>query len=328
MNDSSFDLFKERMKTYGLRRNEREINKLKNKIVRYRYDSPSLKIIQLNGNKKEMFIDSTNDYDVYVIKSLPNDVFYAGDILIWENYKWLITESKVENNIYSKGKMSKCTYELKWIDDGGIIKTQPCVIKSGTSETEQGSFIVIGINKVVCLISYNEDTLNIKRGMRFFIDNNKKNPTPYKVVGVENVSGVGNNHGYIVLTLDEDVLLKEDNVELYICNYYDKKQDSVEETGKHAEISMSIDGIVLGFNEGTLFSAKFMDNDSKVDNIKPVWNIQSSIKDDLNIVENDYGIIISANKKSSLGNMVKITLSDEHNQFLSDEVIVKVVSIY
>lgn len=327
MNDNSLEIFKGRMKNSGLRRNEREINRLKNKIVRYRYDSPSLKNVQLNGKNKEMFIDSTSDYDVYTIKSIPNDIFYAGDILTWEDYKWLIIESVVENNIYTKGKINKCTYELKWIDDGEI-KKQPCVIKSGTSETEQGSFIIVGIDKVICLVSFNEDTIKIKKGMRFFIDNDLKSPTPYKVVGVENVANVGNGHGYITLTLDEDVLLKEDNIELLICNYYDKKQEEVNNSGKYAKITKSIDGIILGYNQGTLFSVEFMNDGLVINDIIPKWDIQSSIKEDLKIIKNESGVIISATKESSLGNTVKITVSDSNNEFTPDEVIVKVVSIY
>ena len=327
MNDNSFEIFKGRMKNSGLRRNEREINRLKNKIVRYRYDSPSLKKVQLNGKNKEMFIDSTSDYDVYTIKSIPNDIFYAGDILTWEDYKWLITESVVENNIYTKGKINKCTYELKWIDDGKI-KKQPCVIKSGTSETEQGLFIVVGIDKVICLLSFNEYTTKIKKGMRFFIDNDLKSPTPYKVVGVENVANVGNGHGYITLTLDEDVLLKEDNIELLICNYYDKKQEEVNKNGKYAKITKSIDGIILGYDDGTLFSVEFINDGLVINDIIPKWDIQSSIKEDLKIIENENGVLISATKESSLGNTVKITVSDSNNEFAPDEVIVKVVSIY
>ena len=218
-------------------------------------------------------------------------------------------------------------HKLKWIDDDDI-KKQPCVVKSGTSETNQGAFIVAGTNKILCLVSFNEDTIKIKKGMRFFIDNDKESPIPYKVVGVENVSNVGNGHGYITLTLDEDVLLKGDNVELFICDYYDKKEEISNENEKYAKISKSIDGIVLGYNDGTLFSVEFIDNGTVKSDIIPKWDIQSSIKEDLNIIEVENSILISATKDSLLGNTVKIAVSDSNNEFTPDEVTVKVVSIY
>lgn len=328
MSNETFDFFKKRMNINGSLRKDREINRLKDKILRYKYDSPSLKDVLLNGNQKQVFIDSSSDFNTFTIKSLPDDFFFLGDIIFWENCNWLVTSIKEEKNIYTKGKMQKCVYILKWLNEDGNIDTCPCVIKNGTSETEENSFIVFGINKMVGYVPYNKSTLKIFKGQRFFIDNNTLSPTPYKIVGVDNVTNVNDDHGYIVLTFDEDVLVKEDNVELMICNYYDKKQEEEETEDKYSRINKNIGNIVLGYKQGTIFSADFIENNEVQDNITPNWSVECSQMDLLNITYKDRELIISASEERALGMSVKVVLTDSEKQYPQSEDVVKVVSIY
>lgn len=326
MINQSFEFYKKLMNIDGVQRKDREINRLKNKIIRYKNDNPSLKTVYLNDTVKEMFIDSTNDFNIFTIKSLPNENFECGDIVKWENFNWLITSVKDEKKIYTIGEMQKCIYALKWINDKNEMLEVPCIIKSNTSETEQGSFIIFGNNKIICYIPFNKDTVRISRGMRFFIDNSDVSPIPYKVVGVDNVSKVSKGHGYIILTFDEDILKKEDNTELKICDYKTSNQEEVK--NKCSKIQSNIEGIILGYEKGTIFTPFFIQDGVQIDDIVPSWEIYASNKDKLQIIFKDEKLVISALDPCLLGMNIKIKLSDQNNEYPQTEKNIKVVSMY
>lgn len=79
-----------------------------------------------------MIINSDN-LNEKMIFSLPEETFRCGGLVEWMGNHWLITEKDANDELYTRGKLLQCNYELRWVDpDDKTICSQWCVIEDGT----------------------------------------------------------------------------------------------------------------------------------------------------------------------------------------------------
>lgn len=331
----NYSVYKKRIGINGITRREREINNFKDKIIRYAKDNPSYKEVKINNVDDVLIVDSSTNLDTFSIKSTPDHNFYAGDIVDWENAKWLILTSRHDKEVYCKGMMQKCTYELKWQNKNRDIIKQPVIVSSGTGKVitsssgkiEISNLVITGANERVVYISYNEESKKIKRLDRFFIDNDLETPLPYRVTGIDNVTNVYDGHGYIMLNLKEDTLHDDDNISLMICDYKEKDEEPIKQEF-YSQIVSDVDGIILGYKKGTRFSPSFYNDDILVDGIKPLWSVESIDNSKINIAYDNDDLIVSVLEKDMLGQSIKVSLSDVNNKYSLCSKIYTVESIY
>lgn len=119
------------------------------------------------------------DYDDKIISVHKEEGFQCGDIFEWmgTNTYWLIYLQDLTELAYFKGDIRKCSYEIEWMDDDGIVKSTYAAI-SGPTETriqflqKYGNSYDIPNYSLTVYIPKNPDTLKyFKRYSRFYLNN-------------------------------------------------------------------------------------------------------------------------------------------------------------
>lgn len=191
-------------------------------------DSLSYKDVLINGKASNLIIyAATMDHKKYICSEC-GDIFYVGDMVRYKDSNWLILRADVDDEIYTRGYMERCNYNLKWQDADGNMLSQECMVLSA-SQYNSGEFalkdVTIGYNQFMIYITLNDDTKKFRADKRFFIDNNKENPKPYRVTRVDTVSMTFDGVGIVSMIVTEDQYSPElDNIDLEICDYFVKPE--------------------------------------------------------------------------------------------------------
>lgn len=321
------DRYNARMSVLGLSRKEREINKKKDYVLRNKETNPSLKKVKIDGVERYIYVNTSTKPYYKEIQSLPNEMFYSGQIVEWEDYNWLITESDADNDVYVDGTMDQCNWKLKWQNDK--LDVIECWVRIGNASAYntgvKGDAVVeIGYDQMKIYMPYNNETKKLRRGMRMFIDNNKSYPTPYQLTRIDTVTDVYGDHGVISAIFSESQLNDNDNVELFLCDYKEKKKNEV----NTSRIVSNSNYLVVEYKKGTTYIAEFLLNDEELDeSVTPIWDIVCDFKDKLFIEEKDNSITISTNNVSLIGRFFTIKLSCNKVEYDETSMVVEVVGI-
>lgn len=193
--------------------------------------SLSYKRVKCEGREMEMaIVDITNDFSTKRIFSMPGETLPHGSIIEWEDSLWLVTEINANQELCSEGKMRRCNYYLKWINDKGNVIGRWCVVEDGTKyligEREERT-VSIGDARMAVTLGKDPETSQISRGRRFLIDDmDSKDVLAYEVTKPNKMFNVFNGKGVFRFILGETNLTDNDNTKLRIADYYNWKPRS------------------------------------------------------------------------------------------------------
>lgn len=322
------DLFKKRTKLHGTSYRDRAIYKMQNRINRYAKYNPSYKEVEIDGNKRYINIYSTENKDTKHFACMPDEYIERGEIIKWYG-TWMVTSTDADEDVYQSGIMKRCNYELKWMNKNADIITRPSILSFPYSSLIKDNKVYT-TDKTKCqiFVSFDSETSMIRADDRFFISGSKDNHTVYRVDNVNDVENTFNGEGYIVLTMSQTMLNTDtDNTELRICDYYKIKDEakhsgesessgSNEQSEKYCKIESDVDYIIPEY-VGTSIKAHFFNGELEVNDVKPHWNIESDNNELLNITYSDdkKEMTIETDSDEMLGKHVKITLSDDNNEY-------------
>lgn len=196
-------------------------NRINRKIV----SSLSYETVQVNGTEQRVSVaDVTGDLATKKIFSVPGEDLPHGEVIEWDGAMWLITEVDAHKTLYTKGRMRRCNYYLKWIDDNGEIVSRWCVVEDGTKYLigeKTRDMMSIGDARIAITIGKDEDTNKLRRGMRFLIDDmDSEDVLAYQVTKPNKLFNVYNGKGVFRFILNEVNLTDNDNVDMRIADYY------------------------------------------------------------------------------------------------------------
>lgn len=322
------DRYNARLSILGNSRREREIRKKQDYVIRNGIQSPSLKNVLIEGEERQLFVNTGTKPYYKEIQSLPNEVFYVGQIVEWEDNHWLIMDSDFDDEVYVDGTMDQCNYCLRWQNEKlDIIERWVRIGEASAYNTgTKGDLTIeIGYDQMKIYIPYDEETVKLRREQKFFIDNNKENPTPYKITRVDTVTDVYNGHGLISAIFSEVQLTDKDNIELMICDYKEKIND---ESSATCTIESNNQFIMAGYNKGSTFKAIFsMDGETIDEGVIPVWTINCDFISQLTVIEDEDYINISTEDESLIGRNFTLTLSSYRNEYEPTNLLVEIVGI-
>ena len=86
----------------------------------------------INGEHRSLAIINSDNLNQKTLCTLPGETLPHGGLVEWMDNRWLITELDANNEVYSKGIMRQCNYQLRWIADDGTIVERWCIIEDGT----------------------------------------------------------------------------------------------------------------------------------------------------------------------------------------------------
>lgn len=200
-------------------------NHTQSRLLRKLVSSLSYKRVSIANKDQEVAItDVADDFNTKKIFSLPGEELPHGALVLWADSTWLITEVDAHKELYTEGKMRRCNYYLKWIDDNGNLVCRWSVVEDGTKYLigeKQSDMMAIGDARIAVTIGKDEDTCKLNRGRRFLIDDmDSAEVLAYQITKPNKLYNVYNGKGVFRFILNEVNVTDDDNVELRIADYY------------------------------------------------------------------------------------------------------------
>jgi len=271
--------YETRINLYGLSQRERELNRLKNDILKTSRQTLSFKNVLINNIERNLIIDTGNQTYIKEFKTLPNEVIFVGDIVDWTNNKWLVLSADSDDEIYIDGIMQQCNYVLKWQDETNKIIERNIVSKdnSGNGEKDDKEFI-ISENQLSILIPFDTDTVELKEGKRFFVDNNPIKKSVYRLTKIDNTSHVLNGKGYISLVVTKDQFNDSvDRSDLELCDYTIPSPVTTIPTENHIKLDFKTTSLYVGGNYKTVTATVVNTDGNVVLTSGFTWEVTSDI---------------------------------------------------
>ena len=323
-----WDSYDQRLKAQGENIRENRLNRAKYHINKYGRDNPSCKNVKVNGNDMILAINSGTKPYYKTFHTMPDDTVHPGDIVYWNDTAWMVINADFDNELYIDGNLQQCNFKLRWQNKNREIIERDIVTMGATSGVEDKALTTIGNDQLMIYIPFDKDTIKFERDQRFFVSNNQKKPTPYKLTSINTTSNVYNCHGYLQLIVSEDVSHEDDNLILGVCNYKPPNNSDTEENNLYAKIAYKSLKIKSGYSKGTTFCAWFYNQDTKQSNISPIWSINSMFNELLTIKEDGNKITILIDDDSYIGQRINLTLKDNEGNYHEDSITLEVVGLF
>lgn len=302
-----WETYNNRISINGSTTRERRVNEFKEKIVRKVVDSHSYKNILLNGIETQLVINEGTQPYYKEFESMPGQEINIGDYIEWANSWWLVTTCDYDDELYRNGKLHQCNYLLKWQNELGEVIERHAVILSASKYNDglaESNVISLGSDKLSINIPLDAEALKLKKSMakKFFIDNNKEDPTAYLLANTGNVADTYNGHGITHWIVEECAYTaSEDDLKYGVCGYISPTTPP-EDNDKTTILSGTISGTISGNKSlkvgfARTYTANLVDEDGNTvewsDEFK--WNIVGDIE--VSLTEN--------------GNKVELLVEDE-----------------
>lgn len=313
------DRYTARINLHGTTQRERMVNRTKANLQNKVVDSLSHKTIKLNGIETQLVINEGTQPYYKEFESMPGQEINIGDYIEWANSWWLVTTCDYDDELYRNGKLQQCNYLLKWQNELGEIIERHAVILSASKYNDglaESNVISLGSDKLSINIPLDAEALKLKKSMakKFFIDNNKEDPTAYLLANTGNVADTYNGHGITHWIVEECAYTaSEDDLKYGVCDYI--SSTTPEEDDKTTILSSTITGTISGNKNlkvgiDRTYAASLVDEDG--------YAVEWSDEFSWNIIS-DFDVI-----SSHTGNL--ITLSVEDEMFVGDSFILQIIS--
>ena len=269
---------------------------------------------------------------------------HPGSYIIFDNEfgnpeNWLLT-SISEDPIFPKHLIKRCNYLLKWkntkseIVERWVAFDDSYKLYSGILNNNKYT-TVLPYSTQTLLIPYDPETINIRRDMRFLIDDADVEGVPdaYIVTNRNVVTKSFNKHGVIGLALSQHQFNHEtDNRELMVADYYSAESpsdDTTQEAELACKISYSGNPELKMTNRFKTFTGKVVDSNGNIKESTFEWKISilPELEQYFQYSSDSTQFKIKAEFSSAISGAT-FTLKCRSIEYdLSDEISVKVVSI-
>lgn len=221
---SVWDTYNARLVVNGNTRRENALARTQGYINRKLSSSLSYQPITINNVSQKVSIVDTEELNIKTICALPGESLLHGGIVDWGENKWLITEIDAHNEVYEKGTMQQCNHLLRWRDLSGNIIEKWSIVEDGTKYLigeKQEDIMSVGDARIAVTVPKDSDTVNLKRGNRFLIDDVDTNEVlAYQITKPNRLYNIFNNKGIFRYILKEVNPTDNDNLELMVADYY------------------------------------------------------------------------------------------------------------
>lgn len=241
-----WDSYFERVSDVGSYR-EAAIEDAKMQISITAPESPSFHEIKMNGRTIHATITKGQTISEKRISAIPNERLIHGGIVEFAGGHWLITELDADNEIYDRGTMIRCNHILRWIGEDGELKQKWCYIEDGTKYLigEHAELkMSVGDSRIALTIGKDSDTIALKRGMRFLIDDvDSEDVIAYQITKANRLFNIYEGEGVYRFILKEVQLTQHDNIQMRIADY-SNWEPPTENDSAHVDSDSSVSDIV------------------------------------------------------------------------------------
>lgn len=181
----------------------------------------------IDGEHRNLAIINSDIMNQKTLCTLPGEKLPHGGLVEWMGAHWLITELDANNEVYAKGIMRQCNYQLRWIADDGSIVERWCIVEDGTKyltgEYGDNQYIMTrGDTRISVTLPNDEYTIRLNRKNRFLVDSfDSPNVLAYELTKPFKLGSSYGKGGVLSYIMQECNTEDTDNFELHIANYYD-----------------------------------------------------------------------------------------------------------
>lgn len=207
-------------------RKSSEIKKVRSFIENSFDNTPDSQDVTVNDVQSKLLITPVEDENIKKINSAPSGSFNLGDIVEWQNTRYLIFKIDGDRRFCCSGRMQRCNTYIKWKNSSGDVIVRHGIGEDATkySEGTQGSETLrVGEFQLKIKVKLDPETVLIRRDDRFMIDAEQfatemagasAIPNVYRVTRRNVVTGTFEGTGYVEITLVEDQFVAgHDNIE-------------------------------------------------------------------------------------------------------------------
>lgn len=226
---AEWDVYRERIRSYGENQRARNQKRIIYSVMSLGASNPSYHKAMTDYGEIDLFITSTQTGTVKRFATETGNNIEIGDYILYNGHYWIVTEREHDDEVYIRGKISECNYQLSWQNASGEIVKRWCVIDT-ISKYNNGVFegrVIDNIEETItAMMKADDETVVLKRGKRFIADVIQDKPYVYKITQRDVLSKRFGDHGIVTLALYEDVFNDAtDNVNLMIADYKEFDQD-------------------------------------------------------------------------------------------------------
>ena len=220
----AWDRYRARLNIDGEVERQYLMQRTQDYIARGLTENLSYQHVTINDVAQDVAVIDTTAFDEKTICSLPGETLEHGGLVYWSDSHWLITAIDAHDDVYTRGKMTRCNYKLKWIDKKGNIISRWAIVVDGTKYLigeRAEDIITVGDARIAVTIGKDRDTSQLTRGMRFIIDDmDSEEVLCYKISKPNKLFNVYDGKGVFRFIMQEVNLTDNDNVEKRIADYY------------------------------------------------------------------------------------------------------------
>lgn len=203
-----YDLFR-KIAQSNLTSKEIAVNQIKYDISQDFKDSPSYEFVLIDNTAQDVQI-VTDKTDNKKMLSMPDELFHVGQVVDWNDNKFLVTDIDEDQQIQTKGIITLCNNSLKFYNKTNVLYQIPCIIGKGTIGFNETKFITLAADENIVTCPNTTDSSNIDMNTRFILSGNA-----YKVQGIDNVTQIG----LLNIKVKDDEITVNDNISLSIADY-------------------------------------------------------------------------------------------------------------
>lgn len=328
---SSWDIYETRLGIAGKHGRDRAIQREQEAILRKYMNSPALKDVEIDGVPQKLFVHSTDAPSEKTFNTLPGEIVDIGDIILWNEMHWLVTNVDFDDEVTRGGRIVQCNRQLRWQNQrtGEIIERWCLVTKPYTSNIEEGMAIATSNREFKIQIPYDEETIQIDLDRRFLLEVINGEPKAYTVTSVDSETNRYQDidGGFLIWNLSQgEYNPATDNAELMIANYFEPKVAPDPEEPLLPCLINGRDTIRGGMSR--TYEAVFYDESGEITSGSvAVWNVSadsdavawSADGSTLTLTLQDDGLPV--------GSVITITVTDADGVYATAEMQVEVIGL-
>jgi hypothetical protein len=330
-----WSIYETRLGVNGEYGRDRNVSREREAIFRKYMASPALKTVSVNGTDMYLLINSTDKPSEKKFNTLPDEVVNIGDIILWQEIHWLVTQVDFDDEISRSGRIVQCNRQIRWQnpDTYEIIERWCLVTKPYTSNIDEGNVISTSNREFKVQLPFDSETRLLDVDKRFMLEIINGEPRTYKCTSVDQQTNKYQDidGGFIVINVKQDEYdLAKDNSELMVCNY---EEPPVTPDPSPTLLKCAISGrsnIRVGVPRK--YTAIFYDEDgvTPVEGVVPVWSVDVPAGYDGYVTWSTNGDLVEINvtDAAAIGQVLTVSVVDDGGLYNTATMNVEVVDIY
>lgn len=330
----NWDVYETRLSVVGTSGRDRTVTRERESILRKYMSSPALKTVSVNGSNMYLLINSTDKPSEKKFNTLPDGIVNIGDIILWQEMHWLVTQVDFDDEISRSGRIVQCNRQIRWQNHATykIIERWCLVTKPYTSNIDEGKVISTSSREFKVQLPYDDETKLLDLDKRFMLEVINTKPRTYKCTSVDQQTNKYQDidGGFIVVNLKQDEAGQPgDRTDLMICNY---KEPTITPETPSDMLNCEIKGrrdIRVGISRKytAIFYAK--DGTTVTDDIKAVWavTVPDGYENKVNWTTNGNFIEMTVIDDSLIGKTITVGLFDTDSLYSRVTMDVEVVDV-